>query len=298
MFKRLAILTMILSVAQAFVPATGQTPNRSAPDGQKQEDRSDGSKNPSQTTPSVSTSKSGGRGNQPETGKRPTDYQNPSANITNSAPTSESWSWHDKVLWVANLMLAAVGLLGIGVGILTLWAIGRQVAEMRAQTIVAQTSANAALQNVKALIVSERPWLLVTIKVHPHDPSVFIVRAKNKGKTPAELHEGHCACSLEFVGFTPPDNLMDPFLVPLQNLTVQGAGFEIRRIKPSQFNPQESLGGMKPKMLFVYGKILYWDTFTDRTTADAKPYVTQWCFTYHFPEIRFFRTANAYTKNT
>jgi hypothetical protein len=176
----------------------------------------------------------------------------------------------------------------------TLNSIDGQVAEMKSQTAVAQASAEAALLNIKALIISERPGLLVSIEVHPEDSRMYVVRATNKGNTPAELLEGHCSVGSEPVGFVPPDDIQDPFFAPIQNLTVNGEGFEIRRFAPTSIGNQSDM----ERLVVVYGKLLYWDTFTDRRKPGTTPYVTQWCFTYEPNRIMFYRTANAYTKNT
>src|SRR5206468_3431682 len=83
--------------------------------------------------------------------------------------------------------------------------IARQALSMRYQTTILR-------DNVKALINAERPWLLIEIKPAEFDASIYILRAVNKGKTPAEMKEGWYKFDVHPVdGFIPSDDLMGPF---------------------------------------------------------------------------------------
>jgi hypothetical protein len=191
-------------------------------------------------------------------------------------------------LW-SNWLLVLAGIGGIIVAIVTLKKIERQ-------TKAAKDAADAALLNAKAFINSERPWLVVDIE--EGEMGQDIVRAINKGNTPAEMHEGHCECKLQRVGdFVPGDNFVAPFIAPIQALTVKEDSFEICRI-----NPQSMIQAMQssswPHAPHVYGRILYWDTFTDRNRPDVKPHETWWCFTYLASAQRWYRTPNGYSKHT
>ena len=164
---------------------------------------------------------------------------------------------------------------------------------------VGEKAANAALLNAQALIVSERPWLVVGIAPHESDSEMFIIRATNKGNTPAMLHEGHCACKIHSaMGFEPPDEICDPFYAPMDILTMKGEGFEIRRVAPERMRVEPNPNASDPGALYVYGRLMYWDAFTDRSEPDAKPFVTQWCFTYNPLKKEFHRTSTKFTLNT
>lgn len=156
----------------------------------------------------------------------------------------------------------------------------------------------AALLNAQALIASERPWLVVTIEECQDAEGVFIFRAVNKGNTPAELAEGDCWCEKQAWTFTYPiEESRDPFFLPMQTLIVNGDGFEIRRVNPSKIiTMQEEMD--TNKRLYVYGRILYWDTFTDRTDPKAEPHMTRWIFAWNSPVQRFQRCPGVYAKNT
>jgi hypothetical protein len=128
----------------------------------------------------------------------------------------------------------------------------------------------------------------------------FAIQAYNAGRTPALLAEGHCAFKKHPVQFTnPSEDYQDPFFLPMQNLIISNDGFEVRRIVPEAELSQDDKDGvgMDPQCLFVYGRILYWDVFTDRSAPDAEPYVTRWIFRYDSTKKGFVRVSGDYTKN-
>jgi hypothetical protein len=90
---------------------------------------------------------------------------------------------------------------------------------------------------------------------------------------------------------------MAPFIAPIQALTVSGDDFEICRLNP-ELTAEQAKGAPYPMALYLYGKILYWDTFTDRTKPEAKPNETRWCLNYNNYNKRWYRSANGYAKHT
>jgi hypothetical protein len=213
---------------------------------------------------------------------------------------------------IPNIVLAAIGIIGIVVAICTLRIIQRQTSHiarqaqnMRYQTthlrnsvVQARKAANAALLGAQAVINSERPWLVVDIVIDENKPALYVVRVINKGRTPAEMQEGHCRFTVEKVGgFTPPFNFEGPFIAPLQGLTVSEDSFEICKIDPV-FMLEQAGEAPFPVSVYVYGRITYWDTFTDRTRPDAKAHETRWCFSYQSYTKRWYRSANGYAKYT
>jgi hypothetical protein len=166
-------------------------------------------------------------------------------------------------------------------------------------TALAKQAADAAILNAKAVMNSERPWLLVTIDQRTTAPHIFDVQARNAGRTPAELIDGHCVSKMHPTNFSPPGILDDPFIMPAQNLIVSGDSFTVRVIFLENLPPPEENEGVAgdPQMLYVYGTLRYWDTVVDRNAPGAEPYVTQWCFWYD-RQAKRFRRAGKYARNT
>lgn len=161
----------------------------------------------------------------------------------------------------------------------------------------AQDGAKAALLNAQAVINAERPWLLVSIEAQGYEPNTFIVKAFNAGRTPAELHEGHCTSEIRPINFIPTTDFRDPFRLPMQSLIVSRDGFLIRMISPGELVEQVGREGLDPQ-LCVYGRILYWGVFNDRTAAGAKPYETRWIFRYEPLKRDFTKGTGGYAGNT
>lgn len=205
-----------------------------------------------------------------------------------------------------NIGLFIAGVTGIIVAVRTLKVLERQALSMRRQTThlgksveAANRSADAALLNAQALINSERPWLLVTIEQRATAPHIYDVRARNAGRSPAALVDGHCLWKRRPTDFALPDILNDPIIMPAQNLIVNGEGFPVRTINlanPVEPPDEEGIGG-DPQPLHAYGRLRYWDTFVDLNAPEAKPYVTEWMFWYDQVTHRF-RSDGRYAKTT
>ena len=182
---------------------------------------------------------------------------------------------------------------------LTLAVLCKYTSETIKAVKAAQDNAKAALLNAQAVINAERPWLLVSIKARISDPKAFIVQAYNAGRTPAKLHEGHCAFEKHPLNFIPTEDFRDPFLLPAQSLIVSKDSFQIFEISPGMLVEQaEREGrGLDPQP-YVYGRILYWGVFTDRTAPGAKPYETRWIFRYEPLKRGFIKCAGGYAGNT
>jgi hypothetical protein len=168
------------------------------------------------------------------------------------------------------------------------------------QNVLTRRSANAAVLNAQAVINAERPWVLVNPKTKTDAPGQYIVGAFNAGRTPAIILDGHCSCDKHSADFVPPEDLNDPFDRPKRDLIVSEDSFPIREINPESLINQADRegGGTDPQIVFVYGKLRYWDTFTDRNAPAAKPYETWWCWQYDSTKKTFGRCANGYTRNT
>lgn len=173
------------------------------------------------------------------------------------------------------------------------------------QTIETRKAADAALLNAKAIIASERPWLVTTIQRFGDVEERYIVRVTNQGRTPAELVEGHQSCNMQSMTFrSPPAGFESPIWLPMETFIVNGGGFDINPNSPLcpdvtlQINAPGWSEGPEPKAVFVYGILYYWDLLTDRDAPSAEPYITRWIFRYNPYTREFTRCAGGYAKNT
>jgi hypothetical protein len=192
--------------------------------------------------------------------------------------------------------LVWVGLLQAAVLAGTLALIWRQANLMGEHAGHLENLAVAARANAQAAVASQRPWILVDVEVSKDDPDKFLVYGINKGQTPAEVFDGQSSCKPHNpANFVPPDDIRDPFYSPRQGLTVNGDRFRVHTISRKWM--EETLAKSPHQTMFVYGKISYWDTFTDRTKPESE-HLTQWCFAYRTQTDDFVPTANGYATNT
>ncbi len=166
---------------------------------------------------------------------------------------------------------------------------------MKEQASDAKKSADAALLNAKTLIASERPRFVISADPIRDEPHAFVIRAVNKGKTPAQLFSGAAGSGQQTVDqvFVPAKSDLGPFVPkPLKSLFVSEDGFDVG----GRVVGQDLKTSVPTTMFHVYGKIEYWDTFSDR--AKVEPYVTQWCFIYNSDTKEFYLTGGDYNRNT
>lgn len=194
----------------------------------------------------------------------------------------------DKAAVISNYLLVIAGFVGIAYAASTF-------GKLKEQTEAAKDAAAAALKQADHIVATERAWIVVTIESDPRgNVDGFLVKGVNKGNTPAEIIEMHCRCEGHRTDFQPPEDLGDPLPAPNQALIVSAADFPIRQF--SWRHCAYEITGSE-NLCFLYGKILYWDAFTDRSAHRAFPHVTQWMFVYNGRD-GFFRYASDYTKHT
>jgi hypothetical protein len=282
--KRLTILAVFLTVAQAFVPATGQASTSPRNDGQKQDNGRDSNKKPTQAATNVVGQDKSGSIQKSEPEETPSDHQRTTIIVTNPAPVSELWSWHDKVAWGAGLILLVVAAVTLR------WFI--------IQTNATKDAAEAALLNVKALIISERPWIVVVRKKKPAlSPDKCIIVGINKGNTPAEVCGIYASVvTQEDVSEVEPPDPLDSYVLPKNALTISGERFQIKEISFDWCS--EQLKAKPRKIMRVFVEVQYWDKFTDRKQPGVKPYITRCCFCVDPSKRELYRYAVDWTCNT
>lgn len=251
MLKILAVLAVLLAVAQAIVPTTGQTSDSRRSDAQKQENGGEGSKKPPPRASDVPVQDTNGAGQKQTSEERSPDDQQATINVTELAPVPEPWSWHDKWLWVANIALALVGISGIVVGVCTLIILNRQTSHM---------------------VTSERAWIICKIDNLgiPNVAEPFAAETsfqfENVGKTPGFILEYGWRIidlpSSETLPETPPDYREEgcDFAV-YDRLPISPGGSITRNGQAVSENPRVLHIGSRT--VWAHGYIRYCDSFSN-----------------------------------
>src|ERR1035438_6571863 len=152
--KRLALVVLLLTLAQLSAPAFGQT------------SVSSGVKKPSSSASSGSAAQSaGGSTAKGDCNGAPCEQdQRPPVIVTLPAPAPEVWSWYARVQWAASVMLSIVAYAGIMLALRVMKKIERLTTSMESAAASTSLSAEAALLNAQAIHDSQRPWLLITAR--------------------------------------------------------------------------------------------------------------------------------------
>jgi hypothetical protein len=184
-----------------------------------------------------------------------------------------------------------------GIAVLTLLAIcwqaremTRATREMRETTKATEKAAQAALLNAKAVIASERPWIVVTlIKT---TIGAFGYRVANNGRTPAQIES--IFYSFGFDSYRDKNRVPPNYtskIYPPQNLLESNGGFDLYEKK----HPQTVVEGAglqdrvaKGNQFLIYdGKITYWDALSEG--KERVLHETVWCYYFDFATRTFIR---------
>jgi hypothetical protein len=183
--------------------------------------------------------------------------------------------------------------------ILTLLAIAEQTKETARSAKAAEKAAEAASLNAKAMITSERPWLVVSIERSEYEqPDVFIVRVQNRGNTPATFEEGRWGHGFypESESFTPQDTDFSIISEPAKTLIVGNDGFVVGKETPLSAEHNVTGNYLFERIYCVFGEITYRDTFANPDIT--KPYITRWCFEFTLNAKNFRRSHSWHNENT
>jgi hypothetical protein len=255
MTKWLPVIAVIFAVACALMPVAGKASDKSAHGTQKQNKGIDDRQGPSQSAPSVPRNDEGDGNYQAKPNKTTDADQQAAVNISESAPVPESWSWHDKCLWVASLLLVVVGFLTLGI----LW---RQTGH---------------------IISSERAWMSVVMEnpptVHvPGSPLRLACHITNRGKTPAFLLEKGEDRQVLQVDIQLPDTL------PQYATSTKWRGTGVLFPPTSEIAIALDLSVSEARAVYegthaiwFYGHLKYRDAFNKRR-------IIRYCFSYRIPE--------------
>jgi hypothetical protein len=215
------------------------------------------------------------------------DYAPPQITVANPPPAPKVWTWQEQVAWGANLVLAILGYAGIMMAVSLLKKIDRQTGYAEAAAEAAAASAQAALLNAKALVHSERPWILISVEPSRGAENSFTVMATNRGRTPARItataDQAMIAVDERYLPIPPEYDKEEskPPAVPI--ILVPG---ESTPIKPFRREEVKALCGSEERFrrietwedkLYLYGNVTYADLIS---TPDDQIHETNWCCWY------------------
>ena len=224
-----------------------------------------------------------------ETGKEDSgrDYTPPQIIIANPAPAPSPWSLHERILWAANLVLVLVAYVGILLALSLLKKIERQTGYAETAALAAATSAQAALLNAQAIVNSERPWILISVKPSRSEENSFTVTATNRGRTPARIvataeriqiaiDEASLPSTPEYGNEEPKPPRLPTILLPGESMDIKPFGRdEVKGICDSE-DRFKRIEAWEEK-IFIYGKLIYRDLIAP---ADSPAHETNWCCWY------------------
>lgn len=170
----------------------------------------------------------------------------------------------------------------------TLAALQRQAATTEVHSRSFEKSAEATLLNAKALINSERPWILITAVPNSAPRRSFTIMAKNVGRTPATLTSW--SLEIEFTDHSTdlprPPVFGDDHPWPSRIILVAGEQRAITSVSEAMVRvaagTRERISNIEAmfEFAFAFGYVRY-KNLLDPSTVDA--YETRWC--YWFPPI-------------
>ena len=274
MFRRLAFffLILVLGLSPWFAAAQDESPAVS---------------NPAQTAPKTAASGARTPAATPDGGQAPETAQPPQIVVTSPPAQEAPWTWHDKVLWGADLVLVVLGYIGVVLALLTLKNIQRQTEFGVKAAQAALQVANASLESSQAIVDSGRPWIVITVEPFLTVEHGFKVMATNRGRTPARiLAKADCVKIVEDETKLPstPDYETGKSATPFEPIILlpgESAGIRpFRRTDVRTYCATEDEFRRVEKWeekLYVYGRVIYRDLISP---LDQPNHETDWCCWY------------------
>ncbi|MGD0902551.1 MAG: hypothetical protein ABR924_06375 [Terracidiphilus sp.] len=265
-FKGLALFAVVLAVAQASVPVFGQ-----ATDAHGANLRTP----PAAGSSTVQTQCNGG----------PCEDQRAPLVVTLPTPAPAPWSWHDRILWAACLVVAIETLTGIWLALSALKRIERLTMTAEGAAAAAAVSAQAALMNVQAMVDSERPWLLITVEPSLRVENSFTIMATNRGRTPATIvaTAERVKIVIDETQLPTPPEYGEPGAPRAPIVLLPGESTPVKSFSREEgkgiCETEESFKRVAnwEEKAFIYGKIIYRDLIAP---SDKQLHETAWCCWY------------------
>lgn len=208
--------------------------------------------------------------------------------VVNAPPPQPApWTWHDKVLWGAELVLVILGYGGVLLALRTLKNIQRQTEFGVSAAQAALQVANASLESSQAIVDSGRPWIVITVEPFLTVEHGFKVMATNRGRTPARiLAKADCVKIAPDETQLPatPDYDSGKSATPFEPIILlPGESAGIRPFRRTDVRSYCSSDEQFKKIerweekVYVYGRVIYRDLISP---MDQPNHETDWCCWY------------------
>ena len=290
MARWLVVLIALCAFAQTATPVSGQEAGESG----ASRVNAPGSSKPVATVPraaapeSKATPAPGPGSDEEQTGAQP-----PQIIVNTPPPAAAPWTWHDRALWGANIVLAVLGYVGI---ILALRLMKNIVHNTRTSVEASQAaleSANAALAQTQAFVDADRPWIVVTVEPFLTMENSFKVMATNRGRTPARLltTEDHVRIATDETSLpkspeydsASKTTLTEPLiLLPGESVGIRPFSRDEVRSLCSTDEEFERVELWEDK-IFLYGCVTYKDLIS---VPEKQIHQTDWCCRYIHGETK------------
>jgi len=222
-----------------------------------------------------------------DTAGGPDDITPSHITVANPPALTAPWPLHERIAWIANLLLAILGYAGILLALSILKDIQRQTRYAETAATAAAESAQAALLHAQAIVQSERPWILIMAEPSANVENGFVVTATNRGRTPAQIvaladeisiaaDEAHLPSSPRYAHGEPSAPLVPIYLLPGESKGIKNfCRDDVRALCASEEKFQR-VENWEEK-IFLYGKVIYQDLIAP---AGEQTHETAWCCWY------------------
>jgi hypothetical protein len=276
--KSPVIFAVLLAIAQTPASVSGQAANHSVGNQQIPPLASSSLAAPQSTSSPIANNDCDGV---------PCEYPPPRIAVVNPPPTPVPWPLRDRIAWAANLVLALVGYTGVMLAISLLRKIERHTRATEIAAEAAAGSAQAALLNVRAIIDSERPWLMIAVNPSRTIENSFTVMAVNRGRSPAKIiaiaeqikiaaDEAQLPRTPEYKNEKTGAPFVPIILLPGESTAIKSFGRDDVKGICGSVETLRKIQNWEEK-IFLYGKILYRDLVA---LPDQQTHETAWCCWY------------------
>lgn len=214
-------------------------------------------------------------------------YPRPEIVVTHPTVAPAPWTLHEQILWVAYIVLAVLGYVGLFLALRTLKHMEHQLERGATLAQAALENAQAALEDTRARARAERPWIVVTVEGFLTLENTFKVVATNRGNSPAKIVSAvnHVLISANelLLPKKPQYDGTETSTLPGQVILLPGESVGVMAFSRDDVRAiAKNADGLQrirewQEKIFLYGRITYVDLIAEES---KEPHETTWCCRY------------------